>query len=95
VAWRTALCGAGFSLFFSSNGRLVVGSVPRERAAGASSLLSTTRMFGHALGSTGLAGLLALKLSPLVPSLVAAGLAVAALACSAARIIVRPGGRDR
>lgn len=38
IAWRMALCGLGFSLFFSPNGRLVVGSVPRARSAGASSL---------------------------------------------------------
>lgn len=49
IAWRLALCGAGFGMFFSPNGRLIVGSVPRARAAVASSLISTTRMFGQAL----------------------------------------------
>jgi DHA2 family multidrug resistance protein-like MFS transporter len=93
VAWRLALCGLGFSLFFSPNGRLVVGSVPRERAAGASSLVSTTRMFGQALGSTALAGLLALDLGAMTPALAAVTLALAGLVCSALRIVVRPGRR--
>ena len=93
VAWRIGLCGLGFSLFFSPNGRLVVGSVSRERAAGASSLLSTTRMFGQALGATGVAGMLALRLAPSVPFLIAAGLTAAALACSAARMVVGTGSK--
>jgi DHA2 family multidrug resistance protein-like MFS transporter len=90
LVWRMGLCGLGFSMFFSPNGRLVVGSVPRGRAASASSLISTTRMFGQALGSTALAGLLALGLAASAPALAAALLAVLALACSAGRIFVRP-----
>lgn len=89
VAWRMALCGLGFSLFFSPNGRLVVGSVPRARAAGASSLVSTTRMLGQALGATGLAGMLALGLSPSGPALVATLLAALGLLCNLARSMVR------
>jgi DHA2 family multidrug resistance protein-like MFS transporter len=90
MAWRLALCGLGFSLFFSPNGRLVVGSVPREQAAGASSLVSTTRMFGQALGSTALAGLLALGLGAMMPVLAAVSLALAGLVCNALRIVVHP-----
>jgi MFS transporter, DHA2 family, multidrug resistance protein len=88
LIWRVALCGLGFSLFFSPNGRLVVGSVPRNRAAGASSLLSTTRMFGQSLGATGLAGLLALRLPATAPSLIAAGLASVALLLSVVRLVI-------
>lgn len=95
IAWRTALCGAGFSLFFSPNGRLVVSSVPRERAAGASSLLSTTRMFGQALGSTAIAGLLALHLPSRTTALAAAGLVALSLLCSVARGFVRSSGPAR
>lgn len=94
VGWRMAVCGLGFSLFFSPNGRLVVGSVPRSRAAGASSLVATTRMFGQALGSTALAGVLALGLGGMAPMLIAALLGGLALACSAARIIVAPSGAE-
>jgi DHA2 family multidrug resistance protein-like MFS transporter len=88
VAWRTALCGVGFSMFFSPNGRLVVGAVPRSRAAGASSLLSTTRMFGQALGSTLLGGLLAMPLGAAAPGLSAALLAGLACILSLARVVV-------
>ncbi len=86
IGWRIALCGAGFGMFFSPNGRLIIGAAPHGRAAAASSLVGTTRMFGQALGSTLLGGLLALKLAASVPALVAAGLAVLGLLLSAARI---------
>lgn len=89
VAWRVVLCGLGFSMFFSPNGRLVVGSVPRSRAAGASSLVSTTRMFGQALGASAAAGLLAINFSNAAPLILSALLALAGFVCSAARIMVR------
>ena len=44
VAWRMSLCGAGFGLFLSPNARLIIGSAPRERAASAGGLISTTRL---------------------------------------------------
>jgi MFS transporter, DHA2 family, multidrug resistance protein len=86
ISWRTALCGTGFGMFFSPNGRLIIGAAPHGRAAAASSLVGTTRMFGQALGSTLLGGLLALNLAASVPALVAAGLAALGLLFSAARI---------
>jgi DHA2 family multidrug resistance protein-like MFS transporter len=89
VAWRTALCGVGFSMFFSPNGRLVIASAPRSRVAGASSLLSTTRMFGQALGSALLGGILAMRAKVDLPVLVAAALVVLALVCAGARMIRR------
>lgn len=52
VAWRMVLCGLGFGMFFSPNARLIVGSVPLGRAASASSLLSTIRSVGGALGAS-------------------------------------------
>jgi DHA2 family multidrug resistance protein-like MFS transporter len=87
VAWRMALCGGGFGLFLSPNARLIIGSVPRDRAASAGGLISTTRMTGQTLGATLVAALLALNLGggP-VPPLVAAGLAVIAGICSVARL---------
>ena len=88
VAWRAALCGLGFSCFFSPNGRLVVGSVSRDRAAGASSLVSTTRMFGQALGSAAMAGLLALRPASSGPIVMAAVLALLGLGVSAARMAI-------
>ena len=87
VAWRMALCGGGFGLFLSPNARLIIGSVPRDRAASAGGLISTTRMTGQTLGATLVAALLALNLGggP-VPPLVAAALAVVAGLCSVARL---------
>ncbi len=86
IGWRIALCGAGFGMFFSPNGRLIIGAAPQGRAAAASSLVGTTRMFGQELGSTLLGGLLALNLAAPAPALVAAGLATLGLLLSAARI---------
>lgn len=85
IGWRIALCGAGFGMFFSPNGRLILGAAPKGRAAAASSLVGTTRMFGQALGSTLLGGLMALKLAASAPAMIAAGLAVLGLLFSAAR----------
>jgi DHA2 family multidrug resistance protein-like MFS transporter len=87
IAWRMALCGAGFGLFLSPNARLIIGSAPRERAASAGGLISTTRLTGQTLGATLVAALLALgDGSGPVPGLVAAGLAVLAGLCSLARL---------
>lgn len=61
ILWRMAMCGAGFGLFFSPNARLIIGSAPRSRSASASSLISTTRVFGQALGSTIFGGFLAMN----------------------------------
>lgn len=82
-----ALCGGGFGLFLSPNARLIIGSAPRDRAASAGGLVSTTRMTGQTLGATLVAALLALNLgSGPAPALVAAGLAFAAGLCSLARL---------
>lgn len=86
VAWRAALCGVGFSMFFSPNGRLMIASAPRSRVAGASSLLATTRMFGQALGSAMLSGLLVLSTGGSGPILAIVALVALALVCAAARM---------
>jgi len=86
IAWRSALCGVGFSMFFSPNGRLMISSAPRDRVAGASSLLSTTRMFGQALGSVLLSGMLAMKLGAGAPASVAAALTLLGTICAAVRL---------
>src|SRR4051812_16809604 len=87
IAWRMALCGAGFGLFLSPNARVIIGSAPRERAASAGGLISTTRMTGQTLGATLVAALLALGLGGgSAPALTAAALAVVAGLCSMARL---------
>jgi DHA2 family multidrug resistance protein-like MFS transporter len=88
-----ALCGAGFGLFLSPNARLIIGSAPRERAASAGGLVSTTRLVGQTMGATGVATMLALGFgTTYLPALVASGLTVAAGLCSLSRL--RPSIRN-
>lgn len=84
VALPMALLGTGFGLFMSPNARLIIGAVSAGRAASASSLISTTRMMGQAIGSTFVGALLALGIWPAAP-LTAAGLTVLAFGLSLAR----------
>ncbi|WP_136247288.1 MFS transporter [Halomonas borealis] len=48
--WRTALCGLGFGCFQPPNNRELMGSVPAEKSANASGVMSTTRTVGQSLG---------------------------------------------
>ncbi len=87
IAGRMSLTGAGFGMFLSPNARLIIGSAPRERAAAAGGLISTTRMVGQTTGATLVAALLAVGLgSGGGPALIAAGLAAVAGVCSLARL---------
>lgn len=87
VAWRMALAGCGFGMFFPPNARLIIGSAPRERAAAAGGMVSTTRMVGQTVGATVVAALLASGLGGgSVPALAAAGMALVAGLCSLARL---------
>jgi DHA2 family multidrug resistance protein-like MFS transporter len=98
VAWRMSLCGAGFGLFLSPNARLIVGSAPRDRAASAGGLVSTTRLVGQTMGATGVATMLALGFgTSFIPPLVACGLTVTAGICSLSRLrpsIRNPGSHE-
>ncbi|WP_321952313.1 MFS transporter [Paraburkholderia bannensis] len=51
IAWRMALCGAGFGIFQSPNNRQILSSAPRERSGGASGMLGTARLTGQTLGA--------------------------------------------
>ena len=51
IAWRMALCGAGFGLFQSPNNRAIITSAPRERSGGASGMLGTARLLGQTMGA--------------------------------------------
>jgi DHA2 family multidrug resistance protein-like MFS transporter len=84
VAWPMALLGTGFGLFMSPNARLIIGAVAPSRAASASSLISTTRMMGQALGSTFVGVLLAWGVWPSAP-LAATALTILAFGLSLAR----------
>ena len=56
IAWRTALCGAGFGFFQAPNLKAIMSSVPARRSGGASGVVATARLLGQTLG----AGLVAL-----------------------------------
>jgi DHA2 family multidrug resistance protein-like MFS transporter len=51
IAWRMALCGAGFGLFQSPNNRAIITSAPFARSGGASGMLGTARLLGQTIGA--------------------------------------------
>ncbi len=55
IAWRLALCGAGFALFQTPNNFTIVTSAPAARAGGASGMLGTARLTGQSAGAVLLA----------------------------------------
>jgi DHA2 family multidrug resistance protein-like MFS transporter len=95
IGWRLALTAAGFGLFFAPNSRLLIGQAPKERAAAAGGLLSTSRLLGQTLAAVTVGILLAggAGLGP-TPLFVSVALAVVAALCSLARFrsVTRAGG---
>ncbi|MDB5820599.1 MAG: transporter [Rhizobacter sp.] len=55
IAWRMAVCGAGFGLFQSPNNHTIVSSAPVNRSGAASGMLGTARLTGQTLGAVLLA----------------------------------------
>lgn len=55
IAWRIAICGAGFGLFQTPNNYTIVSSAPVSRSGGASGMLAMARLIGQTLGTTGVA----------------------------------------
>jgi MFS transporter, DHA2 family, multidrug resistance protein len=51
IAWRMAVCGAGFGFFQSPNLKALMGSAPRERSGAASGIIPTARLLGQATGA--------------------------------------------
>lgn len=51
IAWRMALCGAGFGFFQSPNLRALMSSAPPERSGGASGIVATARLLGQSIGA--------------------------------------------
>jgi DHA2 family multidrug resistance protein-like MFS transporter len=95
IGWRLALTAVGFGLFFSPNSRLLIGQAPRDRAAAAGGLLSTSRLLGQTMAAVTVGILLAAGsgLGP-TPLFVSCALAVVAALCSLARYksVTRAGG---
>ncbi|MGN1057095.1 MAG: MFS transporter [Comamonas sp.] len=55
IAWRMALCGAGFAMFQSPNNHAIVTASPVHRSGAASGMLGTARHTGQGLGAICLA----------------------------------------
>jgi DHA2 family multidrug resistance protein-like MFS transporter len=90
LAWRLALCGAGFGLFFAPNARLIISAAPYDRAAAAGGLISTIRLTGQTLGTTLVAALLSWGYGGgSAPALLAAALGTVAGLCSLGRVLPR------
>jgi DHA2 family multidrug resistance protein-like MFS transporter len=51
IAWRMAVCGAGFGLFQSPNNRTIVSSAPKNRSGAAGGMLATARLLGQTTGA--------------------------------------------
>ncbi len=91
IAWRLSLTALGFGLFFSPNSRLVIGRAPRNRAAAAGGLLSTSRLLGQTMGAVAVGLLLAAGLGMGVgPFAVSCVLALVAALASLVRYSYRP-----
>lgn len=91
ICWRLSLTALGFGLFFAPNSRLLIGRAPKERAAAAGGMLSTSRLLGQTLGAAMigllLAGGLGMGPTPLMMSSVMAF--VAACCCILRYVTVR------
>jgi len=59
IAWRMALCGAGFGFFQTPNNRTLINAAPRHRSGAAGGMSSTARLFGQSTGAALVALLLA------------------------------------
>ncbi|CAG4888504.1 MFS transporter [Paraburkholderia saeva] len=91
IAWRMAVCGAGFGLFQSPNNRAMLSSAPRSRSGGASGMLGTARLTGQTLGAALVALIfgVAPQRGPTIALYVAATFAIAAAVVSMMRVVQR------
>jgi MFS transporter, DHA2 family, multidrug resistance protein len=88
IAWRMAVCGAGFGLFQSPNNRTLLGSAPRRRSGAAGGMLATARLTGQTMGAASVAAVFRLqgREDTNVGLVLAAGVALTAAALSCLRL---------
>jgi DHA2 family multidrug resistance protein-like MFS transporter len=91
MAWRLALCGAGFGLFQSPNNHTIVTSAPLARAGAASGMLGSARLTGQSLGAVIVGLIFSIAgaqdgRGPMMALAVAAALSAAAAVFSALRM---------
>ncbi len=94
LAWRLALCGAGFGLFQSPNNHTIVTAAPPHRSGGAAGMLGTARLTGQSLGALLIGLLYGVWASeparvPALALLLGAGLALAGGGTSLLRVRVQ------
>lgn len=58
IAWRMAICGAGWGLFQTPNNVTIASSSPRERSGAAGGMQGSARVLGQTIGTTLVAMLL-------------------------------------
>jgi DHA2 family multidrug resistance protein-like MFS transporter len=95
IAWRLALCGAGFGLFQSPNNHTIVSSPPAHRAGAASGMLGTARLTGQTGGAVAIAAVFAVwsphdGRGPVIALVLAAVCAAVAGICSSLRLRTAP-----
>ena len=95
IAWRLALCGAGFGLFQSPNNHTIVTSPPRHRSGAASGMLGTARLTGQTIGAVAVAAVFSVwnphqGRGPFIALVLAAGCAAVAGICSSLRLRTAP-----
>ena len=91
IAWRMAVCGAGFGFFQSPNLRAIMTSAPPERSGGASGIVATSRLVGQSTGAALVAlcfGLSAAR-GPVLALALGAAFAGAACVASFSRLLAR------
>ena len=89
LAWRLALCGAGFGLFQSPNNHTIVTSAPATRSGAAGGMLGTARLTSQSIGAVAIAMLFSLSIAaqPRVPHWALAIAALCALGASVASML--------
>jgi DHA2 family multidrug resistance protein-like MFS transporter len=93
LAVPMALIGAGMGVFMSPTAHLIVGAAPRDRAASAGALVSSTRLVGQALGAALASAFLATAFGTgSTPAFISAGLALVSSGFSLTTLL-RGGGQ--
>jgi MFS transporter, DHA2 family, multidrug resistance protein len=89
IAWRMAVCGAGFGLFQSPNNRTIVSSAPRNRSGAAGGMLATARLLGQTSGAVAVGVAFHLFGVKVGPDLLAASAAAALIAAGLSLLRLR------
>jgi len=93
IAWRMAVCGAGFGFFQSPNNRTMIVSAPRHRSGAAGGMLATARLLGQTSGAVAVAAAFHLFGVRVGPELLFAAAIAAALAAFISLTRLRTGTR--